>query len=117
MKILKIIIISLVTLLCIAAGLAKVLQSEQEVAYLKRFGLSTALIVAFGKVQLGSGILLIFPKTRLFGAVLAITAFVTSTIMILVGGNLVFSLLSTIPITLVCVIVYLEHAKTGQAQI
>ena len=84
MKILKIIIISLVTLLCIAAGLAKVLQSEQEVAFLQSFGLSTALIVAFGMVQLGAGILLIFPKTRLFGAVLAITAFVTSTIMILV---------------------------------
>lgn len=106
MKILNILIISVVALLSIAAGLAKVMQTEHEMQFLQSFGLSTVLIIAFGMVQIAGGVLLVPSKTRMFGAVLAISAFVASTILIFVGGNLVFALLSIIPIALTCVIAY-----------
>ena len=98
--------ISVIALLSIAAGLAKVMQTEQEMEFLQSFGLSTALIIAFGMVQIAAGVLLIPSKTRMFGAVLATSALVISTILIFAGGNLKFGLLSTITIALACVIVY-----------
>ena len=106
MKILNFLIISIITLLSIAAGLAKVMQTEQEMVFLQSFGLSSVLIIAFGMVQIVGGVLLVPSKTRMIGAVIATSAFVASTILIFIGGNLVFGLLSTIPIALTCVIVY-----------
>ena len=106
MKIVNILIISVVALLSIAAGLAKVMQTQQEMEFLQSFGLSVVLIIAFGMVQIAAGVLLIPSKTRMLGAILATAALVVSTILIFIGGNLVFGLLSTIPIALACVIVY-----------
>jgi hypothetical protein len=117
MKILNILIISVVALLSIAAGLAKVMQTEQEMQFLQSFGLGNVLIIAFGLVQVAGGVLLIPSKTRMVGAVLALSAFAASTLLIFIGGNLVFGLLSTIPIALACVIVYqsarVTHNKTS----
>ena len=106
MKIVNILLIFVIALLSIAAGLAKVMQAEQEMEFLQSFGLSNVQIIAFGMVQIASGVLLISPKTRMFGAVLATLAFVVSSILIFAGGNLEFGFLSTIPIALACIIVY-----------
>ena len=112
-KIVNILIISVIAFISISAGLAKVMQIEQEVEFLQSFGLSSALIVAFGVVQLVGGVLLIPSKTRMFGAVLASSALIGSTILIFIGGNFVFGLLSTIPIALACVIVY-QSARSSR---
>ena len=106
MKIVNILIIAIVALLSIAAGLAKVMQTQQEVEFLQSFGLGSALIVAFGLVQIMGGVLLVPRKTRLLGAVLAASALVVSTVLIFVGGNLVFGLVSMLPVALTCVIIY-----------
>jgi len=105
-KIMNILMIAIVALLSIAAGLAKVMQAPQEVEFLQSFGLSSVLIVAFGLVQVSGGVLLVPQKTRLPGAVLAALALVVSTILIFVGGNLVFGLVSMLPVALACVIIY-----------
>ena len=111
MKIVNILIITIVALLSIAAGLAKVMQTQQEMEFLQSFGLSSVLIVAFGLVQILAGVLLVPQKTRMLGAVLATTALVVSTVLIFVGGNLVFGLVSMLPIALACVIIY-QSART-----
>ena len=56
MKIVNILIIAIIALLSIAAGLAKVMQTQQELEFLQGVGLSSALIVAFGLVQISGGI-------------------------------------------------------------
>ena len=106
MKIVNILIIAIIALLSIAAGLAKVMQTQQELEFLQGVGLSSALIVAFGLVQISGGVLLVLKKTRMLGAVLATSALVVSTVLIFLGGNLKFGLFSTIPIALACVIIY-----------
>ena len=111
LKIVNILIIVIVALLSIAAGLAKVLQTQQEMEFLQSFGLSSALIVAFGLVQIMGGVLLVSQKTRLLGAVLAASALVVSTVLIFVTGNLIFGLVSMLPIALACVIIY-QSART-----
>ena len=113
MKIVNILIIAIVALLSIAAGLAKVMQTQQELEFLQGFGLSTAMIVAFGLVQILGGVLLVSPKTRLPGAILAALAFVVSTVLIFVGGNLTFGLVSMLPIALAGVIIYQSARNTN----
>jgi len=105
-KIFNIVIITIVALLSIAAGLAKLMQSQQEMEFLQGAGLSPALIVIFGLVQITGGILLVPQKTRLPGALLAASALLVSSILIFTSGHLVFGLISTLPVALAAFIIY-----------
>lgn len=100
MKILNLLLISLLVLLSIAAGFAKILLVEQEVKFLQSFGFNELMIIAFGLVQICAGTLLIAHKTRLFGALLAILSFLFSTILLFFSGDILFALVSIIPIVL-----------------
>jgi len=112
-KIVSSMIIVIIALLSILAGLAKVLQTQQEMEFLQGLGLSPALIIVFGVVQIVAGVLLLLTKTRMLGAVLATLAFTVSAVLIFIGGNLSFGLLSTIPIALAGFIIY-QSARTTQ---
>jgi hypothetical protein len=105
-KIVNILIIAVIALLSIAAGLAKIMQVPQEMEFLQSVGLSKILIVVFGLVQVAGGVFLAPKKTRMFGAVLVASAFVVSTVLIFVGGNLAFGLFSILPIALAGVVIY-----------
>ena len=94
MNIISYLVITIVALLSIAAGLAKVLQTPQEMEFLQGAGLSTGLIIVFGIVQILGGLLLAPGKTRMVGAVIAAAAFAVSAALIFVSGNLVFGLVS-----------------------
>ena len=106
MKIVSYLIITIVALLSIAAGLAKVMQTPQEMEFLQGASLSPDLIVVFGMVQILGGLLLIPQKTRMVGAVIAATAFAASTALIFMGGNLAFGLISILPIALAGIVIY-----------
>jgi len=111
-KIVNILIVAIIALLSIAAGLAKVMQAPQEMEFLQGLGLSSVLIVVFGLVQILGGVLLVPRKTRMLGAVLATSAFVISTGLIFIAGNLTFGLVSILPIALACVIIYQSAVVT-----
>lgn len=106
MKIVNVVIIAIISFLSISAGLAKVMQTQQEMEFLQGVGLSSFLIIVFGLVQVSGGVLLMPRKTRMLGAVLATSALFVSTVLIFVGGNLVFGLISIIPISFASVIIY-----------
>lgn len=113
MKIVNALIIAIIALLSIAAGLAKVMQSPQEMEFLQSFGLSSFLIVVFGLVQIAGGVLLVPRKTRMPGAILATSALLLSAILIFIGGNLVFGLVSLIPVALAFLLIYkTAHGNT-----
>lgn len=105
MKIVNVLIIVVVVLLSIAAGAAKVMQVPQEMEFLRSVGLSESLIMVFGLIQIAGGVLLMTQKTRLIGAVLAASAFVLSTILIFIGGNIEFGLFSILPIVLAGIVI------------
>ncbi|MDH4003137.1 MAG: hypothetical protein OEU52_18050 [Xanthomonadales bacterium] len=106
MKIVSYLIIAIVTLLSIAAGLAKVMQTPQEMEFLQGAGLSPSLIIVFGVVQILGGLLLVPRKTRVVGAVIAASAFAASAALIFMGGNLSFGLISILPVALAGIIIY-----------
>ena len=117
MKIVNILIIAIVALLSIAAGLAKVMQTQQEMEFLQGVGLSSFLIVVFGIIQVSGGVLLIPRKTRMAGAVLAAVALGLSSVFIFMGGNLAFGLFSLLPDVLVCVIIYQTASVTADTSL
>lgn len=106
LKFINILIITVIALLSIAAGLAKVMQSPQEVEFLQSLGLSTLLIIFFGLVQITGGVLIAPKMTRLPGAVLVTSGFVLSAVLIFIGGNVSFGLISVIPSALAGMIIY-----------
>ena len=106
MKIINLLIVVIIALLSIAAGLAKVMQTQQEMEFLQGLGLNSFLIVGFGLVQIIGGVLLVPKRTRMPGAILVALALVVSTALIFIGGNFAFGLFSIMPIALVGVIIY-----------
>ena len=106
MKIVNLLIVAVIALLSIAAGLAKALQTQQEMDFLQGLGLSSFLIVVFGLVQIVGGILLVLKKTRMPGAIMVTSAFVVSAVLVFMGGNLALGLFSLIPIALAALIIY-----------
>jgi len=110
-KVVNLLIVAVIALLSIAAGLAKVMQTQQEMEFLQGLGLSPVLIVVFGLVQIVGGALLAPKKTRLLGATLVTSALIVSTALLFLGGNLAFGSFSVIPIALAGVIIY-QTART-----
>ena len=104
MKILNIVLIIVIVLLSIAAGIAKVMEAPQEVEFLQSFGFSRMLIMVYGVVQIIGGVLLAFLKTIKLGAIITILAFLLSSVLIFISGNLIFGLVSLLPVLLTCVI-------------
>jgi len=114
-KIVNILIIAIVVLLSIAAGLAKVMQVPQEMEFLQGFGLNSIAIIAFGLVQIAAGVLLVPQKTRMPGAIAAALAFALSAVLVLLTGNLLFALVSVIPVALACLIMYQSASSKPRA--
>jgi hypothetical protein len=99
-------VIIIIALLSLAAGIAKVTHSPQEVHFLQSFGFNDLTITLYGVVQVLASIVLsvgaIFSNKRakLAGAILVAMAFLLSSILIFVSGNWAFGLLSLLPVAL-----------------
>ena len=105
MKIIYKLLIVIIALLSIAAGVAKVMLTPQEVHFLESFGFNNIVIVGFGAFQIFSGLLLVVSKSRLYGAVLVLIAFILSSTLIMMSGNIIFAIVSFIPVLLTSVII------------
>ncbi len=96
----------LIALLGIAAGSAKITLVPEEVTFLNQFGLSNTMIISFGVLQVLGGILLLMPKTRLYGAIISAIGFAVSVILLFGAGKTIMALISLIPFSLTGFIAY-----------
>lgn len=112
MKILNILLIASISLLSIAAGLAKVMEVPQEVGFLRSFRFNDTLIFIYGFVQIVGGVLLALPKTINWGAIITILAFILWSVLIFIGGSLMFGLVSLLPVALASLIYYQSRKIT-----
>ena len=106
MKTAKTVVAVMVGLLSLLAGAAKVAQVPEEVAFLGQLGFGAPLIVAFGALQVVGGLLMIIPKTRFYGALLAAAGFTISVVLLLLAGNLPFAGVSIVPVALAAWVAY-----------
>ncbi len=95
---LKLLNLFLLVVLGVAAGSAKIAKTPEELSFFQQLGLSESVLLVFGVIQVLAAVLLIFNQVRLFGiATLAVT-FLSSTIMILIAGQLGFAVFSLLPL-------------------
>jgi len=88
----------LVILLGITAAIPKVMQMPHEVEFFHAAGLGAYTLVAFGLAQLAGGILLLFPRTRKWGAIAVAATFAISTGMLFMAGNIAVGSVSAVTV-------------------
>lgn len=100
MKLAQNILLGVVILLSFAAGLAKVMQTPQEVTFFESLGLNTSFLVALGILQITGAALMLRANLRRWGAALAAGALLTSMGMIFISGQIGFGMFSILPVLL-----------------
>lgn len=111
MKVLRIIVLVIVTLLSLAAGLAKVMQVPQEAAFFEGLGVNLGVMIGLGAAQIIGGLFVVFPKTRNIGAIITAIAFLISAIMIFMNGQIGFALFSLLPAALAGSVLFFRSAN------
>lgn len=106
MKIAITVIAVLIGLLSLAAGGAKIALVPQEVVFLSQFGFVKGHTVSFGVVQVVAGLLMLIPKTRFIGAIIASAGFALSVTLLLAAGNTAFAVVSLVPVLLAGFVAY-----------
>ena len=111
MKLITNILMLLIVLLSLAAGIAKVSHSPQEVEFLQSFGFNNLSILLYGILQilaaliLGASAVFSINGLRLYGASAVALSFFVSSVLIFLSGAFVFALLSLIPAALSIVLI------------
>ena len=88
MKIVLGILLTVLVLLALASGVAKVLLLEREVIFFGAYGFGAPVLVLFGLVQILGAVLMILPMTRVLGAALVGLTFVISALLLVHAGDL-----------------------------
>jgi len=89
MKITFKIILVILVLLAISSGITKVLLMPQEVEFFGAYGFSNAMLIMFGCMQVFGGVLMVFFKTRLYGAIIVAITFLFSLVVLLLASSIV----------------------------
>ena len=116
MKIVSILIIALLVFLAVSSGITKIMLMQQDVDFFGKYGFTNPILIAYGSVQLIGGLLLIFKKTRLAGAILVATTFLVSLVVLLMDGNIPVSIVTAIA-TLLSGVVIKQSWKTASEDI
>jgi len=84
--ILKIVIVILV-LLAVSSGVTKIMLMPQDVEFFGAYGFSNPMLIAFGLAQFVGGVMMVIPKSRMYGAVIVAITFLTSLVLLVLVGN------------------------------
>ncbi len=110
LKIADMALLAITFLLSISAGAAKTFAVPEEVQFLQSFGFNTTIIMFYGSYQMLGGLLLIFHKTKIIGALMAATAFMFSSVLILSRADFIFGTVSLVPVIMALTIAF-RHWK------
>ncbi|HKJ17301.1 MAG TPA: DoxX family protein [Xanthomonadales bacterium] len=100
MQILKISLITILVLMSLIAGVAKIMQMPQELGFLEHIGMTERAVMILGVIQATGGVLLAIPMARATGAILAVAALAVSGLALFVSGNTSVGLITLFPIAI-----------------
>ncbi|WP_299535063.1 hypothetical protein [Ulvibacterium sp.] len=116
MKLLYKINLILLIALSLATGVFKILRQEADIELFKVLGMTAALTAGLGIAQVMGGILLVFSKTRKYGALLMIVTFLLATIAVFMNGMMVFGTVSLLFILMARWVYFRETSVNKQKQ-
>jgi len=93
-------LLTILILMSLVAGVAKIIQMPQELHFLAHLGLSAKAVTWVGLAQFSGGVLLIPPRTRLGGAILAVAALMTSELALFTAGQVAVGLITLFPLAI-----------------
>ena len=106
----------LTALLGTTAGIPKVTRMAQEVTFFQEVGLGEAPLIAFGALQMVAGIATVPAKTRLIGAAGSAVMFALSAAMLLSANNVVFGLVSLLPVAAAVIVIRATRRPEANAR-
>lgn len=106
MKLINKILLTIVVIFGIAAGTAKLMQLPQEINFLQSAGISNALIMTFGIMQLLGGLLATVRRTRVIGCVLIAITFLIMAVYLFAAGNVQSGIFALAVLLLVITVAY-----------
>lgn len=95
-----IVLIAAVSLLSLAAGAAKLVMAEPEIAFFSALGIDPRWMLPLGALQVAGAILAVFKRLRVAAAALMAAGFAISAMMIGLTGNTGFAAISAVPVLL-----------------
>lgn len=98
----------LTILLSISTGIFKLMQQEADVALFDKIGFNETATTLLGAVQLIGGLMLILPKTRLWGAYVMIPTFIVASAAVFANEMWGFAVVSVIFIVMTGLVVFME---------
>lgn len=102
--------LAVLVFLSTSSGIFKLMLMPQDVEFFSRYGFSKTGLQLYGAAQLLGGLLLVSPQLRFYGAVLVAITFLVSLFILVLDGNVVFSIVTTIA-TIVLLIVAVQNKK------
>ena len=76
----------------------------QDVEFFGNYGFTNPILIAYGAAQLIGGILLVIRKTRFVGAVIVAITFLFSAVVLIMAGNIPFTIFTLIAMLMLGVV-------------
>ena len=105
MKIFFNVILVILVFLAVSSGITKIILMQQDVEFFGKYGFTDPILIAYGASQLLGGILLVLPKSRIFGAALVAITFLISAVVLAMEGNIPVTIVTLIFVLLLGVII------------
>ncbi|MEQ1900778.1 MAG: hypothetical protein ABL866_08600 [Devosia sp.] len=100
MKVARLALFVILVLLSISTGVTKLVQLPAEMQLFQNAGWGVPVILAFGVLQLAGGLMLIWPPSRRYGAVVMIATFAVASAVVFINGLMAFFAFSLLFIVL-----------------
>jgi uncharacterized membrane protein YphA (DoxX/SURF4 family) len=99
------VLVAVLGLLAIASGSSKLMLMQQEVEFFGAYGFTNLMLVLYGVAQVIGGVLLIIPKTRIYGAAIVAVTFLVSAVVLVLAGNFTVAIITVVATLLLGVII------------
>ncbi len=103
------IILGLLVFLAVSSGITKIMLLPQDIVFFGKYGFNNFMLIIFGVVQVIGGVLMVIPKTRIYGASAVIITFGISLILLIVEGNYPVSVITLIAMALLILVIKQNH--------
>jgi len=113
MNIILNVFVAILALLALSSGATKIMLMQNEVDFFGAYGFTNPVLIAYGIVQVIGGILLIVPKSRMYGAAIVAITFLVSAVVLALAGNIPVAI-ATLAATLVLGVILNQTYKKAK---
>lgn len=112
MKVVHIVIVAILVFLAVSSGIAKILLMPQDAIFFGKYGFTAPLLVGFGVAQVIGGVMIVFAKSRVIGAVIVAITFAISLVLLVMESSVPASILTLVALAFLGAVIW--HNRAGR---